>query len=126
MNAQSVIQYAHAGALYSFTPDAWFNATEAAGRFGKEVTAWLRQRETAEYIATLAEHLQQQAQVPDSGSLPPKSNSGFLPEFNEINKLNGTSAQSRRLLLALVKKTGLVRTKSGAPENGGGFTGCID
>jgi len=35
MNAASLVQYAHAGALYSFTGDAWFNATEAAARFGK-------------------------------------------------------------------------------------------
>jgi len=57
MNAQSVIQYTHAGALYSFTPDAWFNATEAAGRFGKRPVDWLRLPATKSYIAALAKAL---------------------------------------------------------------------
>ena len=89
----------------TFTEDGWFNATEIASKFGKEAYDWLRQRDTAEYISTL---------------LDLDGNTGFLPDFNRIKGLDGSSAKSRRLLLALVKKTGYVRTKSGSPENGGG------
>jgi len=55
MNAASLVHYEHAGALYSFTPDAWFNATEAAGRFGKRLDHWLQNAETLEYVRALDE-----------------------------------------------------------------------
>lgn len=90
-----------------FRDDGWFNATVAAAKFGKEPFDWLRQRDTADYIAALAKHLG-------------RTNSGFLPELNEIKELDGTSAASRTKLLRAVKKTGLVSTKQGAPETGGG------
>lgn len=93
------------GKQVTFTDDGWFNATEAAGKHGKEPTAWLRQRETAEYVSALADAT---------------GKSGFLTEFNEIKDLTGDSAASRNKLVALVKRTGLVKTKAGAPGNGGG------
>ena len=89
----------------SFNAEGWFNATEAAKRFQAEPVEWLRQRESVTYIATLAKHL---------------FKSDFLPELNRIKELDGSSAKSRRLVLELVKRTGLVKTKPGAPENGGG------
>lgn len=101
----NVITLEYEKQLYSFNPDGWFNATVAARRFDKEPFDWLRQRDTVSYIAALAKHL---------------FNSDFLPELNKIKDLDGTSAKSRRLILALVKSTGLVKTKAGAPENGGG------
>lgn len=101
----NVIKYEFQGSLQSFMADGWFNATEAAKRFDKEPVHWLNQRDTVEYIAALAKH---------SGK------TGFLQELNKIKDLNGSSAKSRRLLLSLVKQTGLVRTKAGSPENGGG------
>lgn len=91
--------------IYSFNADGWFNATEAAKRFQAEPVEWLRQRDTVTYIAALAKHF---------------FKSDFLPELNKIKGLDGSSAKSRRLVLDLVKRTGLVKTKAGAPENGGG------
>lgn len=90
----------------SFTEDGWFNATEAAEKFGKEIFDWIRQRDTVEYVSALAEM--------------EKSISGFLPEFSKISELDGTSGASRAKLLRLVKSTGLVKTKSGPAAVGGG------
>lgn len=101
----NILKFEFKKQLYSFNLEGWFNATEAAARFDKEPFDWLRQRDTVSYITALAQHL---------------FKSDFLPELNKINNLEGTSAKSRRLILALVKRTGLVRTKAGAPENGGG------
>lgn len=89
-----------------FREDGWFNATVAAAKFGKEPTAWLRQQDTVEYIAVLSESI--------------FFNSGFVTEFNEINKLDSTKSTTRTKLLNLVKSTGLVKVKSGATEIGGG------
>ena len=36
------------GSAIQFTDDGWFNATLAAGRFGKTPFDWLRQRDTVE------------------------------------------------------------------------------
>jgi len=52
-----VIQYAHGEILFSFTADAWFNATEAAKYFGKYLTHWLDNAETLEYLRALDEVL---------------------------------------------------------------------
>lgn len=100
-----LIQANFDGQAMQFNSDGWFNATSAAARFEKEPFDWLNQRDTVEYIATLADR---------------KTNSCFLKEFNEINKLDGTSAASKAKLLRLAKKTGFVKTKSGAMEIGGG------
>lgn len=101
-----IISATYRGMEFHFTRDAWFNATGAAARFKKDPHDWLRQRDTVEYVLALFEYL--------------FGNSGFLPELNEINKLDGQSAASRAKLLRLVKKTGLVKTKAGSPETGGG------
>ena len=100
-----IVKFEFKKQLHSFNLDGWFNATEAAVRFGAEPFDWLRQRETVAYIVALCTHL---------------GNSGFVPELNKINDLDGKSAKSRRLIMDLVKRTGLVRTKAGAPETGGG------
>lgn len=106
MSALQLVKAEFQGNEISFTGQGWFNATQAAARFGKDPASWLRQRDTVEYIAALAKHT--------------TSNYGFLTEFNKISKLDGSSATSRTKLLTLVKKTGFVKTKAGAPENGGG------
>lgn len=93
------------GQQIAFSDEGWFNATQAAGRFNKEPVAWLRQSDTAAYITALC-------RLHGKG--------GFVTELNEIKDLDSTSAKARRQLLDLVKKTGYVRTKAGAPETGGG------
>ena len=41
----------------SFTEDAWFNATDAAEKFGKRPVDWVRLEETQAYLKALAEAL---------------------------------------------------------------------
>lgn len=45
-----IIKYDFEGRLYSFRPDGWFNATEAAERFSKVPNEWLRLPSTASYL----------------------------------------------------------------------------
>ena len=45
------IEFQHCA--YSFTDAGWFNATEAANRFGKRLDNWLRLDETQDYIQVL-------------------------------------------------------------------------
>lgn len=105
--ASNIIHLDYQGLSVGFTGDGWFNATEAAARFGKEPYDWLNQRETAEYLVALAQHMGQ-------------ANSDFLKELSQIKDLAGTSAASKAKLLRLAKQTGLVKSKAGAPETGGG------
>src|SRR5690606_7064518 len=53
----NIIKYDFEGHLYSFNLDGWFNATEAAKRYGKRPVDWLRQGETRSYIEAMAEVL---------------------------------------------------------------------
>jgi len=106
MSGLHIVKSDYNGQEISFRDDGWFNATQAAAKFGKEPYEWIRQRDTVEYVSALAKRL--------------FNNSGFLEEFNKISKLDGSSSASQTKLLTLVKKTGLVKTKAGAPEVGGG------
>jgi len=74
-----LVQYQFSNSLYSFTLDGWFNATEAAARFGKEPFDWLIQRDTVAYIVALAKR---------------SGNSGFVQELNKINKLSSIGSVS--------------------------------
>jgi hypothetical protein len=105
MRKQLIVNANYNGLDVSFTGDGWFNATEAAKRFGKEPYMWLRQRETVEYISTLSEM---------------NGNSVFVEDFNKIIELDSTSSLSQVKLIGLTKKTGFVKVKNGSPENGGG------
>ena len=46
----SIIKYDFQGRLHSFSADGWFNATEAADRFGKLPNEWLRLPGTISYL----------------------------------------------------------------------------
>jgi len=91
----------------NFTSDAWFNATAVGNHFDKDARFWLNRRDTVEYISALADSLN-------------NSICDFLQQFSKITELDGESAASRAKLLKLAKQTGLVRTKPGSIENGGG------
>lgn len=39
--------------IYSFNEKGWFNATQAASRFGKQVHEWLRLPDTEKYMTAL-------------------------------------------------------------------------
>lgn len=101
----SIVKIKYENIDQSFDNSGWFNATEAAKRFNKEPYMWLRQRESVEYLVALAKH---------------QSKCDFMEEFNKIITLRSISSLSQSKLLKLAKKTGLVKTKSGSPENGGG------
>ena len=103
--SNSVIVLEYDGIPVRFTDEGWFNATHVAAQFDKEPFDWLRQAETVKYMVALCKAM---------------GNSGFVPEFNKINQLAERGKDVRRLLADLGKRTGLVKTKTGAPENGGG------
>ena len=91
--ATTIVTSAYQDLEVTFNEEGWFNATSVAERFGKEVTFWLNQRETVEYIAALASQLG-------------KINSYTVQELNLIKQLESSSAASRAALLAFAKKTG--------------------
>lgn len=49
----NIIKYDFEGQLYSFNLDGWFNATEAAKRYGKEPAQWLRLPDALQYLEGL-------------------------------------------------------------------------
>lgn len=63
----------------SYNADGWFSATQAAAKFGKEPTAWIRQSDTMAYIAALCKR---------------QGNSGFVTEFNKIKDLDSASSKA--------------------------------
>lgn len=97
----SLIALDYQGFPVSFNEDGWFNATAAAAHYGKQPNDWIEQAETAEYIAALLE-----VQLP--GWTVVKEIQALIQERI------GRSAHNQ--LLRLVKKSGLVKTRSGAPS----------
>lgn len=65
MNA--IIAADYQGLAVSFGEDGWFNATEAAKHFGKDVYEWLRLPSTAEYIEELCKFYNENHHVPNDG-----------------------------------------------------------
>lgn len=53
----NVIKFEFEKQLYSFDLDGWFNATEAAKRFGQKAHEWLRLPSTESYMEALAKAL---------------------------------------------------------------------
>lgn len=53
----NVIPFEYKGQPVSFNTQGWINATEIAKRFDKRPGDWLKQDETREYVAILAESL---------------------------------------------------------------------
>lgn len=51
--ACALITAEYEGKSYSFRADGWFNATEAAKRYGNDVHEWVRLPETKRYLAAL-------------------------------------------------------------------------
>lgn len=51
----SVVLASYNGQEVAFTDDGWFNATEAAAKYGRRVDVWLKSQETKDYIAALCE-----------------------------------------------------------------------
>lgn len=55
MSALQLVKSEFHGSEISFTGQGWFNATQAAARFGKRPVDWLNLASTKEYIAALIE-----------------------------------------------------------------------
>lgn len=55
MRSLSLVKTEYTGPLISFDEGAWFNATQAAAKFGKNPHEWLRLPATKEYIEALGE-----------------------------------------------------------------------
>lgn len=53
----NVIPFHYQGQAVRFNSEGWINATDVAKRFGKRPIDWLKQDETKQYIAVLAEGL---------------------------------------------------------------------
>jgi hypothetical protein len=108
-NKNTLIPLDYNGLVCEFNEDGWFNATSAAHHFERQPNDWLVMHETAEYVCTLHECL--------------SDKSCLRQQFNEIKELydgkNNPAAQKAKFL-RLIKETGLVKTKTGGLENGGG------
>ena len=53
--ANAIITKTYQDHSIAYQEDGWFNATQAAAKFGKRVDHWLETKETQEYIAALCE-----------------------------------------------------------------------
>lgn len=53
--ANAIVTRTYQDHSISYNSDGWFNATQAAAKFGKRVDHWLETKETQEYIAALCE-----------------------------------------------------------------------
>ena len=53
--ANAIITKTYQEHSIAYQEDGWFNATQAAAKFGKRVDHWLGTKETQEYIAALCE-----------------------------------------------------------------------
>lgn len=60
MSKSNIIPLEFQGQPIGFTDDGWFNATEAAAKFGKRPNDWLSLDSTKEYLAALEEALRNQ------------------------------------------------------------------
>lgn len=104
MAKSAIITRTYENHAVTYNSEGWFNATEAAAKFGKEPREWLRLHETCEYMEAFARHRGMEFQptfVERKASAKVRGgNSGFRPELKSV--------------------PGLVMVKRGAPSSGGG------
>ncbi|MFC0710718.1 KilA-N domain-containing protein [Azorhizophilus paspali] len=104
----NVIPLHYQGHQIRFNTDGWLHATEISARFGREPYEWLRLPDTVGYLVALAR------------ALGAETKTGIFEELNKINGLDSSKASTQAKILRLSKATGLVKTRAGAPETGGG------
>lgn len=104
----NVIPFHYKGQAVQFDLDGWLHATSIAKAFGKEPSGWLISVETIAYMVALSQ------------GLGLEINPVNLQEFNKIMELDSSKAATKARVLRLSKAIGLVRTKAGAPDLGGG------
>lgn len=103
---RNIVKLEYENYQVSFNNDGWINATSIAKKFGKRPVDWLRNEETLHYLVALHSAL--------------GFNCVSETQFNKIKGLDSNCTLFKDKVLILSKKTGLVKTKSGSPENGGG------
>lgn len=104
----NIIPFECQGQPVRFSTDGWLNATEIAARFDKEPYGWLVSVETVAYMVALAQ------------GLGLSLNNRILQEIKEINGLDVSRSATKARILRLCKSTGLVKTKPGPADIGGG------
>ena len=93
------------GKEMTFRKDGWFNATVAAKKYGKRPVDWLRLPDTVAYLLAVIRR---------------RDNCEKISQFNQINELDTSQSTKKANLLEIAKSTGLVTTRSGSLEIGGG------
>jgi hypothetical protein len=92
--------------MIDFEDEGWFNATAAAQKWGKKPDTWVRRADTASYVCSLIRVI--------SGE------TDYLTQLTRLPTWKAENAAIRAFRLRIIKSTGLVVTKSGGPEAGGG------
>lgn len=92
----AIINTEYQGLTVSFGEDGWFNATDAAKHFGKDVRKWLRLKSTEEYIKELCEIHEENSNVPNPAHLEQAENNGLsiradLPQLKTRTRKPGKS-----------------------------------
>lgn len=103
-----MIPFHYKGQPVQFDTDGWLHATAIAARFEKEPYGWLVSVDTISCMIALAD------------GLGIKVKPVTLQEFSKIRELDASKASTKSRLLRLAKDVGLVRTKAGSPQFGGG------
>lgn len=106
MNTNSLLIQKYETVEVFFVEDGWFNATLVAKNFGKDVYEWTRSEDAFNYAVALAKRLN----LVDSSVV-----TGMVPLIK-----NASLDEKRELIQRFLKDCGLIKTKRGKPENGGG------
>lgn len=104
----NVIPLNYQGAPVQFNADGWLHATEIARRFNRRPVDWLHLPETVGYLVALAKAI---------GAL---HKCGIFEQLKQIKELDTSKASTQAKILRLAKDTGLIITRAGSPETGGG------
>ncbi|MBY0455485.1 MAG: KilA-N domain-containing protein [Burkholderiaceae bacterium] len=99
-----IITCTYQGHAVAYQDNGWFNATQAAAKFGKEPRDWLRLHETCDYIAAFARHHTME----------------FNPVFADRKASEKVQGGNSGFRPELKSAPGLIAVKRGAPSSGGG------
>lgn len=106
MNTNSLLVKVYEATEVFFVEDGWFNATLVAKRYSKDVFEWTRSEDAFNYAVALAKRL---------NLIDLEAITGVIPVIK-----SSTLEEKRALIQKFLKDVGLIKTKRGKPENGGG------
>jgi len=107
MNNDSLLIKVYESTEVFFVEDGWFNATKVALKYGKDVFEWTRSEDAFNYAVALAKRL---------NLMDLEVITGISTEVKNVVKLQS----KRKIFQKFFKDAGLIKTKRGQPENGGG------